>query len=164
LTPTRQRPAQLDRLAALFATFAIRIPGSLVEHKTSSIAFHYRRAAARDVAEIMPRLRIELASALGPDVELLEGRKVWEVRARGVSKRSAVELAIAAAPVGTQLLAVGDDRTDEDMFAALPDAADSIHIGPGPSAAKLRLRSPDELRSLLARLGTAIDPCAPNGR
>jgi trehalose 6-phosphate synthase/phosphatase len=49
-------------------------------------------------------------------------------------------------------VAIGDDRTDEDLFAALPEGGVGIHVGPGPSVAELRLRDPEACRALLAGL------------
>ena len=37
------------------------------------------------------------------------------------------------------MLAIGDDRTDEDLFAALPPDAITIRVGPGPTRARFRL-------------------------
>jgi trehalose 6-phosphate synthase/phosphatase len=51
------------------------------------------------------------------------------------------------------VLSMGDDRTDEDMFAALPPEAIAIHVGHGASVARHRLpdwrASRAFLRSLL---------------
>jgi len=107
----------------------------------------------------MSELREELERALGPEVELFDGHKVLEVRLRGVSKRGAVELALATAPPATLVLCAGDDRTDEDMFAALPPNAISIRVGNGPSAAGLRVESPQRIRSILECL---LAPRAPH--
>ena len=53
------------------------------------------------------------------------------------------------------ILAVGDDRTDEDLFAALPAGAITVRVGPGPSLARVRIDGPAEVRALLERLVTA---------
>jgi trehalose 6-phosphate synthase/phosphatase len=73
-----------------------------------------------------------------------------------MNKRTAVLAELAIAPANTLALAVGDDRTDEDMFAALPDDGLSIRIGKGPSTAKLRVESPEALRALLGRLLSSL--------
>ena len=71
---------------------------------------------------------------------------------RDVGKMVAVKLALAESPPDTVVMAAGDDRTDEDMFTALPETALTIHVGPGSSAAKLRVESQRTLLGLLARL------------
>ena len=55
---------------------------------------------------------------------------------------------------GATILAIGDDRTDEDLFQALPEKAWSIHVGAQESAAKYRLGSPAEVRNLLKSLSS----------
>jgi trehalose 6-phosphate synthase/phosphatase len=47
---------------------------------------------------------------------------------------------------------MGDDRTDEDLFAALPDASIAIHVGPAPSRAPLRLADQASARAVLAAI------------
>jgi trehalose 6-phosphate synthase/phosphatase len=50
------------------------------------------------------------------------------------------------------VLAIGDDRTDEDLFAALPPEAISIRVGPGPTRARYHLDGVPAVRSLLRSL------------
>jgi len=50
------------------------------------------------------------------------------------------------------ILAIGDDQTDEDVFAALPDIAYSIKVRLGPSQAKYTIESPEDVRHLLKEL------------
>jgi trehalose 6-phosphate synthase/phosphatase len=44
---------------------------------------------------------------------------------------------------------MGDDRTDEDLFAAVPPEAITIRVGPGLTRARFRLDSVPAVRSLL---------------
>ena len=50
------------------------------------------------------------------------------------------------------ILAVGDDLTDEDFFAKLPDTAYSIKVGLGSSLAKFYMESVDKVRGLLENI------------
>ena len=50
------------------------------------------------------------------------------------------------------VLAAGDDYTDEDLFAVLPENAYSIKVGSGLSKARFNLDSMTELRGLLKEL------------
>jgi trehalose-6-phosphatase len=54
--------------------------------------------------------------------------------------------------MGTAIIAIGDDRTDEQLFSALPPDAMTIYVGEGPSRARLRLSSVAEVRLLLSDL------------
>ncbi len=145
------------RLKPLLERHAAALPGAFVEEKSASLGWHYRAAAAADAAaaragaaRLVARLRDELA--IGP-LELLEGDCVLEVRTRGVNKGRVVSALVGAwggAP--KTVIAVGDDRTDEDMFAALPPGSFAVHVGDGPSAAALRLPSPRHVREALGAL------------
>ena len=129
-----------------------RTPGSMVEEKEFALVWHYRRVvpglAEARAAELRASL-IELVADLRLDV--LEGSKVVEVRNAGIGK------GYAAARWLTRrkrdfVLAVGDDTTDEDMFAAMPADAYTIKVGARQSRARYRLDSPRAVRKLLERM------------
>jgi trehalose 6-phosphate synthase/phosphatase len=138
--------------------FAERTPGSLVEEKAASTAWHYR-AADPEFADMQAReLRLHLLELLSNQpVEILSGHKVIEVRPQGFHKGRIVEQVRERAPVGATILAMGDDTTDEDMFAALRDDAVAIHVGPGASRARLRLANVAAARNFLWGLLTHDD-------
>jgi trehalose 6-phosphate synthase/phosphatase len=152
LPSAHERPAAYAQAEAIMHKYARRTPGAFVETKAASVAFHYRRANPFVTYGVLTQLRDELSHSIGPELELLDGHKVLEVRARDVGKMIAVQIALAQAPNDSIVMAAGDDRTDEDMFRALPKTALSIHVGKGTSAAKLRVDSPQTLISLLSRL------------
>jgi len=152
LPPKHERPAMLETAEQIMAKYARRTRGAFVETKAASVSFHYRRANPFVALDSLTMLRAELEKVLRSDVQLLDGHKVLEVRLRDVGKMIAVRIALAEAPPETVFLAAGDDRTDEDMFTALPREAFSIRVGKGPSTAKLRVESHRSLLGLLARL------------
>jgi len=83
---------------------------------------------------------------------VIEGSAIVEIRQQGVTKGAAfraVEQAIG--PFDFQL-AIGDDTTDEDLFAALQDSSISIHVGDAPSRATERLSGPPAVRAFLRSL------------
>jgi trehalose 6-phosphate synthase/phosphatase len=141
------------RVEPLLADFAARTPGAFVEEKTASLALHYRGSDPTLVAERLRELRPRLtAAAAGEPVELLEGAKVLEVRLTGANKGSIARKLTADLHPEAAILAAGDDRTDEDIFAALPENAVTIRVGPGRSRAIYSVGSPDELRAVLSTL------------
>jgi trehalose 6-phosphate synthase/phosphatase len=152
LPSLRDRAEVIESGARTMEKYAAKLRGGFVESKAASAAFHYRRANPFAAQATVAALRHELQQGLGPDVQLLDGHKVLELRQPGVSKNVAVKIALEHAPQDSVVLAAGDDRTDEDMFTALPENALSIRIGPGPSAARLRVESSRALLALLARL------------
>jgi trehalose 6-phosphate synthase/phosphatase len=52
----------------------------------------------------------------------------------------------------TTVLAIGDDRTDEDLFASLSPGAISARVGPGATRARFRLEGTASVRALLEML------------
>lgn len=131
-------------------------PGSFVEEKSNSLAWHTR--IAKNITKAS-RAHISLGQELekkiiGKNLRLLRGNMVIEVQPSGVSK------GLAAQNWLNQdydfVLAAGDDTTDEDMFLALPVSAHSIKIGKGITAANFRLKSPDEFVELLQILQLTI--------
>jgi trehalose-6-phosphatase len=61
--------------------------------------------------------------------ELLPGRRVIEIRARGVNKGAYLDRVLPELPEGSAILAAGDDLTDVDLFRRLPGNAIAIHVG-----------------------------------
>ncbi|HET8936386.1 MAG TPA: bifunctional alpha,alpha-trehalose-phosphate synthase (UDP-forming)/trehalose-phosphatase [Polyangiales bacterium] len=151
LPSLRERPQVIETASRIMLKYVQRLRGSFVESKAASVAFHYRRANPLAALEVVGTLRQELERAC-PEVQLLDGHKVLELRQSGVSKNVAVNIALEHAPADSVILAAGDDRTDEDMFAALPEGALSIRVGTGTSAARLRVESSRALLGLLSRL------------
>ncbi len=50
------------------------------------------------------------------------------------------------------MVAMGDDRTDEELFTALPPESVSIVVGERPSRARYRVRDAWEARAFLGKL------------
>ncbi len=130
-----------------------RVPGSLVEEKTASLAWHYRQVDLGYGAWQARELRLKLAELFpqGP-LEVLPGDKVVEVRPRGVNKGRVVGRALEGVAPGALVAAFGDDRTDEDLFAALPEGSVAVHAGNKPSRAEYRVAGPAEVRKVLTAL------------
>jgi trehalose 6-phosphate synthase/phosphatase len=147
--PTPWREAVL----AILDDYAARTPGALVEEKSFGLAWHYRLADPDYGASQANDLKLHLTIVLAHDpVQVLLGDKVIEVRPQAFNKGRVVGEAIRGADAGTLIVAIGDDRTDEDLFAALPPTAVAIHVGPAASAAGIRVRDVAAVRRLLRSL------------
>ncbi|HEV8612024.1 MAG TPA: bifunctional alpha,alpha-trehalose-phosphate synthase (UDP-forming)/trehalose-phosphatase [Gemmatimonadales bacterium] len=150
----REHPAPdwQEAVRPILADFARRTPGALVEVKEAGLAWHWRAADP----EVGDRQANELGLHLGQllsnlPLELLWGDRVLEVRPHGVHKGLvAAELAAEHLPEGV-LVAAGNDRTDEDLFTALPPEAITIAVGDRPSRAHYRVHDVWILRDLLKR-------------
>jgi trehalose 6-phosphate synthase/phosphatase len=136
-----------------------RTPGSFIEAKRYGFAWHYRLAdpefGAFVARELVSLLEQQLA---GTDLVVLAGRKVVEVRHAWATKGEAAWAIRGRGPAPDFELAIGDDRTDEDLFERLPAGAWTIHVGRGPSRARHRLPDPQAVVALLDALATRPRP------
>ena len=127
--------------------------GVQVEPKALTTSIHYRRAAPgiRDRLESVVR---GLVSGEESDFRVTEGKMVFEIRPRvDWHKGRAVTLVHdrLAVPGGLAVV-VGDDRTDEDAFAAVRDSI-TIRVGPAESTcARFQLADPERVAEWLAWL------------
>ncbi len=137
-------------IAPIVREIAASTPGSHVERKTASIAWHYRLAEPVWAAHQVRVLRMRLERELGDQpFDVLAGKKVVEVRLRGVSKALvAVRIAADLSPE-TSIVAIGDDRTDEELFGALPQSSVTVAVGSQPSSAKYRVADYRAVRRIL---------------
>lgn len=141
-----------DRIRPVLDIWVDRTPGSFVEEKDFSLAWHFRGVAA----ELAKRRLAELTDAIGGvaadlGLSLLAGNKVLEIRNQNVDKGKAAFRWIGSGDYDF-ILAAGDDATDEDLFEAAPPGAWTIKIGSGASSATFALAGSDELRLLLRSL------------
>jgi trehalose 6-phosphate synthase/phosphatase len=142
-----------EPVLAILRDFAERTPGSLIEEKTAGFAWHYRSADPEYGAAQAKELSLHLSTLLSNvPVEILPGDMVLEVRPHGIDKGRAVRHVLEGAEPGTLLFAIGDDRTDEDLFAALPEGSIAVHVGPAASRAPLRIRDVPAARELLSEI------------
>ncbi|MFY2559202.1 bifunctional alpha,alpha-trehalose-phosphate synthase (UDP-forming)/trehalose-phosphatase [Corallococcus terminator] len=142
-----------DAARPMLDEFAARVPGSFVEEKSASLAWHYRQVDPEFGALQSRELRLKLAETFARrPVDILPGDKVVEVRPHGVNKGRVVDSVTRQLAPGTLVVAMGDDRTDEDMFAAMPEGGLTIHAGNKPSRATYRVSGPEDVRKLLAAL------------
>ena len=142
-----------DQVRPIMAQFTRLVPGSFIEEKTASLAWHYRMAEAEFGALQANELCLYLGQSFSNvPVELLQGDKVVEIRPHGISKALVVPPVAEKAGPDALIVAIGDDRTDEDMFGALPENGVAIHVGPKPSVAPIRIPDVQSARSLLERI------------
>ncbi|HAD98785.1 MAG TPA: bifunctional alpha,alpha-trehalose-phosphate synthase (UDP-forming)/trehalose-phosphatase [Cryomorphaceae bacterium] len=129
-----------------------RTPGSFLEEKRHALVWHYRKVE-KGLGELRSS---ELGSHLKhfmeqKQLQVLYGNHVVEVKPNAVNKGK-VALARYQKIKPDFTLALGDDRTDEDIFEMLPASAYTIRIGRGASHARFTLDDPTEVRKLLRSL------------
>lgn len=126
-----------------------------VEDKEYTFAVHYR--GANDEEQVVRALKSwlkDLPSSLGA----IWGKKVVELKPKGVSKGAAIRRIIDDSP-HRQPIYIGDDTTDEAAFEVLNQLENtvsvSIKVGAGPTSARYRLSDVDSVVAYLRRY------CAP---
>jgi trehalose 6-phosphate synthase/phosphatase len=155
------RPYQQDlgnwkmKVIPILEQFTADTPGSLIEEKTVGLAWHYRIADPKFGLMKATALCARLENILGNlPLEVLKGEKIVEVRIRGVHKGKVVQSLLGhyQNKGGFMVVGMGDDQTDEDMFAALPKEGMAIHVGSRESRAAYRLADPAAARCFLEQI------------
>ena len=142
-----------EPVLAILRDITARTPGSLIETKAAAVAWHYRMADPEIGARRANELRLHLNQVLSNQpVEILPGHRLLEIRPYGIHKGRIVAQLSSERLGGTTVVAIGDDRTDEDLFAALPADAITIRVGPGPTRARFRLEGISAVRAFLQTL------------
>jgi trehalose 6-phosphate phosphatase len=138
-------------------------PGTWLEDKGPSLAFHWRQAAdPLGAAHAVDRWR---ASVADPCYRVGLGRMVADIVPRTANKGAAL-VAWLTCRAGLRwrrwgLIVAGDDATDDDMFAVAGRAGLTIAVGPRwPTQARHRLPDPAALRRWMARM-LKTDPVRP---
>ncbi|MCP9235100.1 bifunctional alpha,alpha-trehalose-phosphate synthase (UDP-forming)/trehalose-phosphatase [Lewinella sp. JB7] len=145
------------KVRELLENLVSRTPGSFIEEKDYSLAWHYRNID-RDLGNKRVREFRDMLTYLiqNQDLQVLEGNKVVEIKNAGVNKGKATQYW-----VGKQkwdfVLGIGDDSTDEDIFRALPDWGVSIKVGQGRTAARYTLTGVAEVRAFFAKIGEVAE-------
>jgi trehalose 6-phosphate phosphatase len=144
----------LDKeLKRRLAAIAKLSPGILLEDKGYSLALHYRLAphAENAIYEAVSLIRADLPEA---PIEVLPGKCVCEIKHSGFTKASGVRELMTRVPFkGRRPLFIGDDVTDETVFAIMPDY-DGLAFSVGRRARGVdgHFDSPADVREFLARL------------
>ncbi len=152
---TRELDAETAaRLASLRnfveAAVAERDPRIRLEHKPAAIVLHTRDLPAQAVATASAIA--EKATTQG--VTALAGKGVHELSVLRADKGSALR-SLAGDLAVDAVVYLGDDVTDEHAFEVLGDGDLGIKVGPGESAARVRVEDCAQVPEVLAVLATA---------
>jgi trehalose 6-phosphate phosphatase len=149
---THAPPMDKD-LKRRLAAIAKLAPGILVEDKGYSLALHYRLApqAEEAIYREVGRLRADLPTA---PIEVLPGKCVCEIKHSGFTKATGVRELLRHDPFrGRRPLFIGDDVTDETVFAIMPDFNGlSFSVGRRAQGVDGHFDAPADVRAFLARL------------
>jgi trehalose 6-phosphate phosphatase len=131
----------------------LSVDGVAVEAKALSISVHYRLVAGTD-RPVVDRAVREVAGRF-PSLRLTRGKMVYELRPPGTWNKGQAMLwlleQLAWSPHRGCPICLGDDLTDEDMFAAAEGWGVNVAVGPPdrPTRAHYWLRDSSESASFL---------------
>jgi len=138
------------RVLPVLEQFVERTPGSLIEEKEYSVVWHYRMSHEEFGDWMAGELLGVLEGMLGDvQVSAVLGQKCVTLKPLWISKGQIVRDLLRRVPDADFHLAVGDDRSDEDMFAELGENAWTVRVGLGDTGARAYLPGPEHLLFLL---------------
>ena len=140
------------RIRPMLELFTKRSPGSFIEEKNHTLAWHYRNVDP-ELGFIRSRELLDNLQHLvrNSQLQVIDGNRVIEIRMAGVDKGK-VAIQFLEASSYDFVLAIGDDKTDEDMFRALDNKAYTIKIGTGNTIARYSLADHREVIIFLTSL------------
>lgn len=140
---------RLDRLKRRVRRVFRNEVGVRIEEKPFGVVVHTREVEDEKVAEEILEAAAKLGEASG--LEIRAGKQVQELAVRKSDKGSALQYIRSQLPEAPVLF-LGDDVTDEDVFAALKSDDVGIKVGEGESVATSRVEDPATVSAILARL------------
>ena len=129
------------------------VPGAWVEDKGLTATVHYRLTPHRFVHRVSAAVREDIARLPAGTLAVHPGKHILEIRPdvpwnKGTAVRWILGRVLGpSAPEQACVIYAGDDRTDEDVFEALPEPAVTIKVGAHvlPTAARYSLRGADDI-------------------
>jgi trehalose 6-phosphate synthase/phosphatase len=138
----------------LFDQVTSGCPGSFVEEKLFSIAWHYRNAGSQAGSDLSRELiGILKNNSNFCNLKILDGNKAVEIMNAKIGKGIAVKKLLDNNNYDF-ILSIGDDITDEEIFELFMNEANAvtIKVGNGRTVAKERLEDVNEVLELLKYL------------
>lgn len=141
-----------ERIMPVLNDYVDRCEGSMIEEKYASLAWHYRNAD-EDVANLrIHELKDDLEEILKGEsrLHILDGDKVLEIKSFLYDKGSITSSIVSEGDYDF-ILAVGDDKTDEDLFKVVPEFGYSIKVGCKPTNARFNITGQPQVIGILSR-------------
>jgi trehalose 6-phosphate phosphatase len=158
LTLTPEQAGLLTRAVGIVEGVVATHPGTRIEFKPAGVVLH-TRTASDDVAEAaVDAARSELVHLEGLGVT--DGKRVLEISVVKADKGEGLTL-LRRTTGATAVLFAGDDVTDEHAQRALLPGDVGIRIGPGETAARFTVPTPEAFSEVLETLVSLRSPGAP---
>lgn len=141
------------KVKEILQKLVITYPGSFIEDKIYSLAWHYRAVQSAIGDQLFIDTNKKL-SAINVDnsFKVLQGNKVLEMKSSNMNKGLAT-MKLLSSDSFDFVMAIGDDTTDEDMFEVLQDHSHvTIKVGLDKSKAQFNLIGITNVISFLDQL------------
>ena len=146
----------MGKIRPVLESFVDRSPGTFIEEKNYSLAWHYRNTDPDFGNKRATELTTVLTSLIAnDDLTVLSGNKVLEIKSSGVNKGRAATRVLSEDEYDF-VFAIGDDWTDEFMFQELPESSVTVKVGLQKTHAKYYLENTQKVRELLEKFAEAI--------
>ena len=139
----------MEKIQPVLDSFVDRTPGSFMEKKNYSLAWHYRNTdpdfgqkRARELNNIL------ISLIANDDLSVMNGNKVMEIKSSNVNKGRAA-MRVYSEKDYDFVFAIGDDWTDEMMFQELPPSAITVKVGRYRTQARYYVKNIGNVRELL---------------
>lgn len=139
-----------DTIRHILQLYTYNLPGSFIEDKEVSLAWHYRKCDPQIILAKYPLIKEALLCSMGQfkNLGLQEGNKVIEIKDKRVNKGITSSIFIQNNDFDF-IFGAGDDYTDEDLFLSMPQNSYSVKIGTGKTHARYQLPSWKDMRRLI---------------
>lgn len=151
--PDPSDTAAAERLVAEAERAVEGVEGAWIERKAYGLAVHTRLADESGTRRAQDRVDA-LVAEQAPGWRRRTGKDIVEYAWRHEGKDTAIA-ALRAETGATAVLFAGDDVTDEDALRSLAGDDLGVRVGPGETAAEVRVSDPRELAELLTELAAA---------
>lgn len=141
------------KVKELLQKLVLSYPGSFIEDKIYSLAWHYRSAEAVVDAQIFIDINKKLSAINSTNsFKVIQGNKVLEIKSSNMNKGLAT-MKLLSSDSFDFVMAIGDDTTDEDMFEVLQEQSHvTIKVGLDKSKAQFNLIGITNVISFLDQL------------
>lgn len=144
-------PKWQEDVLPLLEYYAALTPGAHVETKDHSLVWHYRESPAYYAQKYGVVLRRALKPLLKKHhLKVYQGNKILEIKNPRLTKGRALKPWLQRKH--DFVLIVGDDYTDETMFAVAPAESFTVKVGRGRTLARYRISDDERIRELLKQL------------
>lgn len=136
----------VSEMGDLVDALAREIPGAVTERKTRSATFHYRTVPDEVSGPALEQIREWVRRH--PEVIVIEGKSVVELTIATRNKGDAIMELAGHKPV----IYIGDDTTDESVFAGLRPGDVGVKVGEGVTSAEFRVEDVAAVVAILERM------------